>query len=51
VLALILLILLAIVLFGVGFTVHVLWWLAIAAAVLLLLGFLVRPGGRRWYYW
>ncbi|GAA4987746.1 hypothetical protein GCM10023205_68240 [Yinghuangia aomiensis] len=30
------------VLFGVGFAVHVLWWVAVAALVLWLLGFLVR---------
>jgi hypothetical protein len=51
VIALILLAVVAIVLFGVGFTLHVLWWVAIAAVVVWLLGFLVRPGGQRWYYW
>ena len=49
--AIILLALIAIVLFGVGFTVHVLWWVAIAAAVIWLLGFAAHGGGRRWYYW
>jgi len=53
VIALILLAVLAIALFGVGFTIHVLWWIAIAVAVVWLAGFLVHPGGghHRWYYW
>ncbi len=52
VLALILLAVLAIVLFGVGFTIHVLWWIAIVVAIVWLAGFVVRPGGgHRWYYW
>jgi hypothetical protein len=54
--ALILVILLiAIILGGLGFAVHVLWWLALAVLVLWLLGFLFRAaeGGsrRRWYRW
>jgi len=41
---------------GLGFVVHVLWWLALAALVVWLVGFLLRAGetaGRRhhWYYW
>jgi hypothetical protein len=41
-----------ILLFGVGAAVHALWWIAIVALVLWLVGFAVRPGGRgRWYYW
>jgi hypothetical protein len=51
-LALILLAILAVVLFGLGFTVHILWWLAIVLAVIWVIGFFVRPhSGRRWYYW
>ena len=54
-LALILLAILAVILFGVGFTIHVLWWIAIAAAIVWLLGFVIRPAGgarrARWYYW
>ncbi len=50
-LALILVALIAIALFGVGFAIHVLWWIAIAAVVIWLVGFLVRPAGHRWYYW
>jgi membrane protein YdbS with pleckstrin-like domain len=43
---------------GLGFAIHVLWWIAIAALIIWLLGFLVRVGEgaassrrRRWYYW
>jgi hypothetical protein len=45
------------ILFGLGFTLHVLWWIAVAALAIWLLGFLFRAGGtaigprRRWYYW
>jgi 1,4-dihydroxy-2-naphthoate octaprenyltransferase len=51
--ALILLILiLAIVLAGLGFAVHLLWWLAIIVAIVWALGFLFRGGTRRrWYNW
>jgi hypothetical protein len=41
-----------------GFAIHVLWWLALAALVIWLLGFFLRvgetiakPPRRRWYYW
>ncbi|MEV6025403.1 MULTISPECIES: hydrophobic protein [unclassified Streptomyces] len=51
-----LVLLLALILFGVGFAVKVLWWIALAVLVIWLLGFLVRgttaAGGRsRWYRW
>ncbi len=51
-----LVLLLAVVLFGLGFAVKVLWWIALAVLVVWLLGFLVRGagsgGGRgRWYRW
>jgi len=39
---------------GLGFALHVLWWLALAALVIWLLGFLIRVGeesSRRWYRW
>lgn len=43
--------LLAIVLAGLGFAVHLLWWMAIIVAVVWLLGFALRAGsGRRWFY-
>lgn len=44
--------------FGLGFAIHVLWWLALAALVLWVLGFflrvgetIARPRRRRWYNW
>lgn len=43
---------------GVSFAVHILWWVALAALILWLLGFVVRTGERatgrgrsRWYRW
>ena len=46
------------ILFGLGFALHVLWWLALAALVLWVLGFFLRvgetiakPRRRRWYNW
>ena len=54
---LLLVLLLALVLFGVGFAVKVLWWVAIAVLVLWALGFVFRTaeggggGRRRWYRW
>jgi hypothetical protein len=48
---LVLLLLLIAILFGLGFVAK---WLFILAAVLLIVwvaGWLVRPSGRRWYYW
>ncbi len=49
--AVLLLALLAIILFGVGFTVHALWWIALALAVVWLIGWAAHPHGHRWYYW
>jgi hypothetical protein len=44
--------LLALILGGIGFAVHVLWWIALAVLVVWLLGFLFRGGPRaRWYRW
>jgi hypothetical protein len=53
---LLLVLLLALILFGAGFALKALWWIALIVIVLWLLGFLVRPsgsGGRRgrWYRW
>jgi hypothetical protein len=41
---------------GLGFALHVLWWIALVALVLWLIGFFVRvgegaSGRRRWYRW
>ncbi|MBV9382205.1 MAG: hydrophobic protein [Streptosporangiaceae bacterium] len=57
--AVLLAVLIIILLGGLGFAVHVLWWIAIAALVIFILGFLIRVGEsaagggrrRRWYYW
>ncbi len=57
--AIVLLVLLVIlILGGLGFAIHVLWWIALAALVIWLLGFALRmgetaarPRRRRWYYW
>jgi hypothetical protein len=50
--------LIVLILGGLGFALHVLWWVALAALVIWLLGFLLRAGetaGRsrrnRWYRW
>jgi hypothetical protein len=43
---------------GLGFALHVLWWIALVALVIWLLGFALRVGEtvarrprRRWYFW
>jgi hypothetical protein len=50
-----LVLLLAIILGGIGFAIHVLWWIALAVLVIWLVGFLVRVGEgsarSRWYRW
>ena len=50
-----LVLLLALILGGLGFAVHLLWWIALVVLVLWLLGFLIRigegTGRRRWYRW
>jgi membrane-bound ClpP family serine protease len=47
---LLLVLLLAILLFGVGFSVHLLWIVGAIILVLWLVGFAFR-GDRRWYRW
>jgi len=49
--ALILFLILIAILFGAGTAVHALWWIAIIALALWLIGFAFRPRGGRWYYW
>jgi hypothetical protein len=54
--ALILLVLLlALLLGGLGFAVHILWWIALIVLVIWVLGFAIRMGEggsrRRWYRW
>ncbi|HEY6787104.1 MAG TPA: hydrophobic protein [Trebonia sp.] len=50
-----LVLLLALILGGLGFAIHVLWWIALAVLVIWGIGFLVRVGEgtsrRRWYRW
>ncbi|MFF5126830.1 hydrophobic protein [Streptomyces syringium] len=50
--------LLALLLFGAGFALKALWWVALIVLAVWLLGFVIRPtaggGGRRsgrWYRW
>ncbi|WP_328877691.1 hydrophobic protein [Streptomyces sp. NBC_00299] len=48
--------LLALILFGAGFALKALWWIAVVVLVVWLLGFVVRPVGHsgrksRWYRW
>jgi len=49
--ALLLFLLLIALLFGFGVAVHALWWIAVIALVVWLVGFMLRPSGGRWYYW
>ncbi|MFE0461595.1 hydrophobic protein [Kitasatospora sp. NPDC058965] len=53
---LVVVLLVALLLGGAGFAVHVLWWIALVVLALWLLGFVLRSpnggGGRgRWYRW
>jgi hypothetical protein len=56
IMALILLVLLlALLLGGLGFAVHILWWIALIVLIVWILGFLIRVGEggsrSRWYRW
>lgn len=48
---LLLVLLLILVLFGAGFAVEVLWYIALAVLVLWVIGFFVRGPQGRWYRW
>ncbi|WP_405896141.1 MULTISPECIES: hydrophobic protein [unclassified Streptomyces] len=53
---LLLVLLLALILFGAGFALKALWWIAVIVLVIWLVGFLARstgPSGKRgrWYRW
>jgi hypothetical protein len=54
---LLLVLLLALILFGAGFALKALWWIAVIVLVVWVLGFVLRPaaggGGKRsrWYRW
>jgi hypothetical protein len=45
------LLLLILILFGSGFAVNALLWIALVLFVIWLIGWVARPGGGRWYYW
>ncbi len=43
---------LALLLGGLGFAIHALWWIALIVLVVWLVGFVARMGaGSRWYRW
>jgi hypothetical protein len=46
---------LALILGGLGFAIHILWWIALVVLVIWLIGFVVRMGEGtsrgRWYRW
>ena len=50
-----LVLLLALILGGLGFAIHILWWIALIVLVVWVLGFLFRAGEggsrSRWYRW
>jgi len=43
--------LLVAVLFGAGSATHLLWWIAVIALAVWVVGFFARPTGGRWYRW
>ena len=49
--ALLLVLLLVALFFGVGFAAHVLWFIALALLVLWFIGLVAHGPLRRWYYW
>ena len=52
VLLILLILILALLLGGLGFAIHALWWIALIVLAVWLLGFLFRAGsGARWYRW
>jgi hypothetical protein len=48
-----LVLLLALILGGLGFAVHVLWWIALIVLAIWVIGFFMRSAdtGARWYRW
>ena len=46
-----LILLLVVILFGAGFALKVLWYVAIAALILWFIGFIAHGPERRWYRW
>ena len=49
--ALVLFLLLTLVLFGAGFAVKALWWVALIMLAIWLIGLVARTPDRRWYRW
>ena len=49
--AALLVLLLVAILFGLGFALKALFWVALILFALWVVGWLVRPAGGRWYYW
>ena len=49
--AVVLVLLLVLLLFGAGFAVKLLWYLAIALLIVWVVGFIARGSDRRWYRW
>ena len=50
--AVLLVLLLALILGGLGFAAHVLWWIALIVLAIWIVGFFVRSvEGNRWYRW
>ena len=49
--ALLLFLLLTLVLFGAGFAVKALWWIALIMLAFWLIGLFARAPDRRWYRW
>jgi hypothetical protein len=43
--------LLTLLLFGAGFALHLLWWIAVIALVIWLVGLLAHEPHGRWYRW
>ncbi len=42
---------LTLLLFGAGFALHLLWWIAVIALVMWLVGMIVHGPEGRWYRW
>ena len=49
--ALLVFLLIVALLFELVAVVHALWWIAIIALIVWVIGFMLRPRGGRWYYW
>jgi hypothetical protein len=49
--AVVLVLLLILLLFGAGFALKALWWIAIALLIVWLVGFVARGADHRWYRW